>query len=271
MAIIQFFVYSNLWVALCATSLCLSTQLMLGHQDSNVTFFVFFSTLFSYNFQAILSLKTSIISSKIKWIKAHLRVVYFFLFISVIISFYSSFNFNSKTIFLVLILCTISFFYSLILRNIPFIKIFLISISWGISTVALLVFESESINLDNKALSIFIGKTLFVSALIIPFDIRDSKHDSKKLRTIPQIFGNYKAKLIAILFLFAYCVVTLIQYFYSHFDFNIFLGIIISCSISSLLIYQSNTKKSIFFFSFWIEGLSVILFIVLLLVNRFLC
>ena len=163
MTIIQFFLYSNLWVAFCATSLCLSTQLILEYQDLNITFFVFFSTLCSYNFQAIVSLKkNNIVSSKTKWVKENLKGMYFFLFISAILSLYSSLKFDSKTIFFILILCVISILYSLILRNIPFIKIFLISISWGISTVVLLVLESESIRFDSKSLGIFIGRILFL-------------------------------------------------------------------------------------------------------------
>ena len=271
MAIVRFFIYSNLWLALCASALCLCSELILEDTNLKVTTFVFFATLFSYNFQALLSLKTSIANNKKKWIQDNLNLVYFLLFSSIAIAAYISFDFNSKTLFLTGILCFISLFYSFGLRSIPFIKIFLISISWTIGTVLLFIFESETTQFDPKALGVVIGRIFFVFALVIPFDIRDLQYDSKRLKTIPQIFGYHKARLIAILFLFAYFLITLLQYIYYQIDFNIFLAILICCLISSALIYQANTKKPIFFFSFWIEGLSALLFIVLLLANRFLC
>ena len=263
---IRFFVFTNLWVSICVASLCLSTELIFNIYDLRISAFAFFSTFLSYNLQSIVSIKNSY-GPKFLWIKENLFLLCFLIIISIIASFYLFFRFHSQTQLMIAILSLVSCFYSFGLRSIPYIKIFLISLSWSILSVLLYITESEGLNFDTKSTILFFSRLFFIISLTIPFDIRDIEKDKKNLRTIPQLFGVKNSKIIAIGLLFISCILLLFSplnnFFSSQFLFSSILIFLITC----LFIFYSDSKKQFFYFSFWGEGVSIVLFIVLLLSN----
>ena len=163
------------------------------------------------------------------------------------------------------IICSIYPFY---LRDIPTIKIFLISLIWTVTTVFLLVVENN-IKLEKQVILELLSRFFFVFAITIPFDIRDMKYDKKTLKTIPQIVGLKQAKVISLISLSLFLFVNVLQAYIKKIELLILAPIIITTIISALLVFSSNTRKSNFFFGFWIEGLSILLFSTLLLTNHF--
>ena len=70
-------IFSNIFVAFCASSLCLSSQLLFSQYNFHITAFIFFATLFTYNFQRIIRLKLLEIHPKKDWIKTNKHLDYY--------------------------------------------------------------------------------------------------------------------------------------------------------------------------------------------------
>lgn len=87
------------------------------------------------------------------------------------------------------------------LRRIPFLKAFIIAFVWASATVILPgTSEREGTPFTSVDvwwfMSIWFG---FILSIAIVFDIRDLPYDPPSLRTFPQVFGQRRAKAIAIL------------------------------------------------------------------------
>ena len=129
-------------------------------------------------------------------------------------------KFNWKGLMLLCISGAISVFYVLKIngknmREIPVIKIHLIAVSW-VFVLFLFPIFNESISLD--FLSIALPHYLYIVAVTIPFDIRDLKYDDPSHKTIPQLIGFRKSKMIAVLLLLIFYFVMV--YFNSDFLVN---------------------------------------------------
>ncbi len=83
--VIQFIVYSNILVAICAVCLSMSSQIMIESYNNSINYFVFFSTLAAYNFQRIIRLKKEEENHKLRWIFRYKKIIYFFISLCVII------------------------------------------------------------------------------------------------------------------------------------------------------------------------------------------
>ena len=54
---IRFLVFSNIWVAFCVLALALSSELFLETSNYQISKFIFFATIFTYNFQRVVRVK----------------------------------------------------------------------------------------------------------------------------------------------------------------------------------------------------------------------
>jgi 4-hydroxybenzoate polyprenyltransferase len=264
----RFLINTNILVSFCVSSLALSSELLFYSSNYQISKFVFFATLFTYNFQRIVRIKRGIAHKRKQWTLNNLNLVYSLIVIGTIGSFYHFFLFNRNTQILIFITGIVSILYPLGLRKIPFCKIFIISFTWTISTMILLISENNILLNTNTYLHV-ISRFLFVLAITIPFDIRDIKYDHVKLKTIPIIVGITKAKAIAIIAIFALQLVSSYQFVNYNLNFGYFIAIILSCIFSAILIRKSEERKSDFFFSFWVESLSIVFYLFLAITTLF--
>jgi len=252
----RFLINTNIFVAFCVFSLVLSSELLFHSPNYKISQFVFFATLFTYNFQRIVRIKKGMKHKRKEWTLNNLPLVYFLIVMGTVGSFYHFFQFHTNTQILIFISGIISILYPLGLRKIPFCKIFIIAFTWTISTIILLISENN-IPLNTNTYLHIISRFLFVFAITIPFDIRDIKYDNVKLKTIPIIVGILKSKRIATVALFALSLISIYQFLNYNLSFGYLIAIILSCLLSFIFIGKSDEKKSDFFFSFWIESLSI--------------
>ena len=264
----RFLINTNILVSFCVSSLALSSELLFYSSNYQISKFVFFATLFTYNFQRIVRIKRGIAHKRKQWTLNNLILVYSLIVIGTIGSFYHFFLFNRNTQILIFIAGIVSILYPLGLRKIPFCKIFIISFTWTISTMILLISENNILLNTNTYLHV-ISRFLFVFAITIPFDIRDIKYDHLKLKTIPIIVGITKAKAIAIIALLTLQLVSTYQFLNYNLNFGYFIAIILSCIFSAILIRKSEERKSDFFFSFWVESLSIVFYLFLAITTLF--
>lgn len=126
-------------------------------------------------------------------------------------------------------------------RNWPFAKIFYVALVWALVNSWLIV--------PNFQWDLFAITFLFVSALILPFDIRDVNRDT--VATFPSVFGIQKSKYLAYLLLTAS---SLIASYTLQTDFAI--SYFITLIFAFIFIYFSSTKRNDLYFSFGVESLS---------------
>lgn len=205
-------IHSKVYISLAAVMLILETQILLGQQPKfyPYVFLIFFATFFEYNFHCItvfLFKSGRLNTSRDIWVQQNQNVFYSLLCIfgsGLLISL----GFAQGKILLSMVPAfLLTWFYSapfewpefgfLKLRNIPFLKIFIISAVWSAITVIIPVIHADK-NGILETLLLFAERFLFIFAITIPFDIRDMQADAQGgLRTIPLYLGAKKSVLLA--------------------------------------------------------------------------
>ena len=173
-------------------------------------------------------------------------------------------NFKLRTQAAILFVGALSLFYPFGLRKIPFTKIFIISFVWTTSTMLLLALENNIVFSEYIALHL-ISRFLFVFAITIPFDIRDIKYDSGKLKTIPLIVGEKKSKWLANLAILICVIITIVQQLQNNIILSNFLALIALYILTLILITKSAQKNNEMYFSFLMESLSIFSYLFLII------
>ena len=278
-------VFSNFFVAFCVLSLYrVSEILLLIPHSQDMCFFILFCSLASYNFTRIplFFLKNNNYSGPRKWVLNNRLIFYVIIFFSSVASIYYGLKLGilylSSPLFFIILFYTFSpirmlkiifpnlniniLKYSI--RDIPFLKIFAISFSWTYLTIIIPIIINE-LNFDIYTVSNIIIRFLFVLAITIPFDIRDLKFD--KVITIPSFFGIKKSKIIAYISLFFCEIIIFTLWIYNYLFFSLFLSLLITFEVSSLFIFFVKKDNKELFFSFYIEGLSILMFVLVYIAN----
>lgn len=244
---------TNLWVSVCFAGFVAFFQMGLYELNWEVIGIAFFGTLSIYNFTRI-GTSISMMTSH-KNLSSHFVLTIVGLFGAFICLIARGFEFG---IFIYLAsLGLLSFLYSLPftnfgLRAVPVLKLFLIALVWtGSSVGLLLVVHHDIFRFEKLLFSIF----FFVVGITIPFDIRDKLTDERELKTVPQIIGVNRAKVIALI-----CLILSGFLFYFEFhQWNIFVvSWIITVLISTYFVLLSHEKRSGFYYSFWVESCSLV-------------
>ncbi len=255
-------IYSNSWVAICFAFLTYGT-LTYYHLPNVFTYtsINFFSVLSAYQFHRLYGekQKKQAVTEREKWITTHKKAnsilalfSFFALLISVSTPIWTAFTF---AIGAVLILIVIFYVVPLPLllkpfRAVPFVKNLLISISWA--SMLVLPFLNENKHIP---LSFLIFILLQTNAQLILFDSRDVNRDERSLKTIPQIIGINRSKLVVFcLVIFGYVLMTIETGFHPIFLAGItsnLLGLIIKRNQ-----YDSLLAEFIWDLPFFIIGIS---------------
>jgi len=179
----------------------------------------------------------------------------------VIVTFFFFINKNSQWVLLMLGLFTLAYsipliqikkkFYSL--RDIPFLKIFLIAFVWSTSTVVLPALQTNLTLRSADLLLIFIQRFLFVFVITMPFDIRDLDKDKLSgIKTIPMLLGIKKATNLSVLCLIIFIVLCIAQY--SDKKKFVLAAMIISAFSTYLFMKLEKVKKSRYYHDFVLDG-----------------
>ncbi|MDR6560041.1 MULTISPECIES: UbiA family prenyltransferase [unclassified Arcicella] len=266
MKIFNFLINSNIYISLAAVALTVETQLQLGMapQWHPYLFIIFFATLFDYNLHRLVTLltnKEALNDDKHKWLKEYLNLFYALVVFSVI-GFLIAVLLAKKEVLITLApFALITFFYSLPifknqkylfrLREIPFLKIFLISIVWSATTILLPIIQSGR-HFDSQHVSIMlIERFLFVFAITIPFDIRDIHADIQSgLTTIPNFIGSKKSLVIANFLMISFLLISCFHY--SNAPFQFILPAFIISGISTIFFFNIKSIQNLTFYHYGI-------------------
>ena len=254
-------VYSNIWISAGSAAFVWFYYLLNDlNADYKVVSFLFFSTLLTYTYQRYekISKKDRFHGPRINWMINHLSLVKLIMIIGIVGSLTFAFYLEILSILILIISGLISFLYAFKfnlsqkktnLRDIPGIKIYLISLVWAISCTLVPFIES---GVSNQYIWLTtIGFFLYILGITIPFDIRDIELDDHSKKTIPQIFGINTAKSIAAFVLIG-------SYFFlsypNFFDYKLLAGI----SLSIILVLFAKKEHGELYFSFLVDGLLII-------------
>lgn len=147
-----------------------------------------------------------------------------------------------------------SFFLETYIRKIPLLKVFYVGLVWGLVNCWLTLPEFD--------LPIFLISFFFITALVLPFDIRDMRSDT--IQTFPKIIGVQNTKYFAYILVFISVILSL---FYLKFPYG--LSIFLTAIITFILIYFSESKRDDVYFSFGVETCSVLPFLFLIILEYF--
>lgn len=250
--IFELYIFGNIHVAIAVWALTKLTLFQISISDSYTPAFVFFSTLLSYNFIRLYRFKTTE-NWFGKWLEINKMLLIIFSIMGFIGATYTLFQIQLKALLMLLPFGFLTMFYSVplfnkSLRTVPFIKIFMIAISWAGTTVLFPVLNND-IALTAAVLHLFIQRFLFTLIITIPFDIRDLSYDNTALQTIPQILGVQNSKYIGMFMILWFL------YFSqnSSYQINLILAVLL---FLSLLFASKNQQK--YYAAFFIESIPII-------------
>jgi hypothetical protein len=147
-----------------------------------------------------------------------------------------------------------SFFLDVYIRKIPLLKVFYVGLVWALVNCWLTLPEFN--------FPIFFISLFFITALVLPFDIRDMKRDT--VQTFPMLVGIQNTKYIAYLLIFVSNILSIL-YLDLHYSISFFLSSI----ISYIFIYFSENERNDTYFSFGVETCSALPFLFLLIMEYF--
>ncbi|WP_417429327.1 hypothetical protein [Halpernia sp.] len=147
-----------------------------------------------------------------------------------------------------------SFFLKYFIRKIPLFKVFYVGLTWALINGWLIQPEMH--------FPIFFITWLFITALVLPFDIRDMKEDV--VVTFPQLIGVENTKILAYSLVF---LAVLISIFYLNISFSI--PFFLTTIFTFFLIYFSENTNKESYFSFWVESCSGLPLLFLLILKYF--
>jgi|LGVF01.2.fsa_nt_gb hypothetical protein len=257
---------SNLFVALGVWSLVQLTGLLNYVEVNDFALFSFVSTLLVYSFSILYSFsRVKGYSFLVKGGSLITQKVVFSLSVLVFPFLFSGIHLS--VLLMMIPVALVSFLYpvtvfdndetKLTLRELPFVKVFLIGVSWGLVTV-FYPLVNAGVAIDSDLLIEVLIRSFFVIAITIPFDIRDVKSDSGKMKTLPQFFGVRKSKILALLFLLINLV-----YYINKIDFQLItiLLLLTTLVVTSSLIVFSDENKPKYYYVVLLESMSILLFL----------
>ncbi|GAB5554608.1 MAG: hypothetical protein Sapg2KO_41990 [Saprospiraceae bacterium] len=270
--LMKFLLYSNVWIAVAAVALSLQTAYIYTGQISltKLQFFILTSTLFVYAAHRLVALKKLesnqwqerffYISKAQRWIFAYASlaaltsgVLFFFL---------------SRSLQLAILLpglLSLAYVFPVLkgkrrIRDIHFLKIFLIALVWAWVTVFL---PAIDLYLEQDASLYLIGfeRLCFIFAITIPFDIRDLLLDQQQsVKTLPGVIGLKAARQLAATLLVLSLFTNLYLWYGEVYSSGQLVGLLISSIAAFILIVQANLERPDYYFTGLLDGTMLLQF-----------
>ena len=267
---LEFIVYANVWVATAVASLTALSMLLFGEYHWNVITFTFFGTLLMYAYARwfVSPAREDEVTSKLTDWKSDNKLYYLLSgLIGAIGSMWYVFTLSKNGLIIIIICAGVSALYpiqflqkgQLALRNVAGLKLFVISAVWSIVTVILPAVELGK-PLSFELVLFTFQRFLFVMAITIPFDIRDLRIDHLDINTLPYRIGVKASRNLSRLALLFAEASAVLLFFTNHISLPVLIAQLIVYELTSFLIHQSTPKKPDLYFSFVIEGASILLF-----------
>jgi len=269
--IIDLILYSNLFIACGAVAMTWQTQLLLGQEFALTPLvgLVFCATLVIYALHRVVGMskvKDFLDIERFHVIQTYRTHILFYAAVAVVGGAICFFYLKFSTQLALVIPALLSVAYVLPflgkkrekrLRDVHFIKIFLIAIVWAYVTVFLPALELGEWK-NEIVLRMFVERSLFVFCITLPFDIRDLKVDKhNKVNTLPAKLGLTFTLLLAFLLMLGFVVLCYINY-----PLPYFFALLFSAVSTYLFIYFSPKFTHDYYFTGLMDGTMIVQFLV---------
>ncbi|HEV8505427.1 MAG TPA: UbiA family prenyltransferase [Chitinophagaceae bacterium] len=276
--IFRFFIYSNLFIAVCTLLMINQTYdlLLHGPPDKNLLGFAFSATICSYSFHWYLTSQSLIESPRIEWLKKH-RVFHLVLFFIGLAGSGLFFFFLLPHWHWLAASAIITFLYSApkiphpwfrALRKIAIGKTIFLALVWTYVTAMLPVIIAGN-HFNVPVILFIISRFFFIYAICIMFDFRDRADD--KVTGIRSMVTAFSEKGVDWLFflslvIFAVCTVTLYGYGFSV--LNIIL-LLVPGAIAAVIYNYAKRNFSDYLYYFILDGLMMFSALLMLVFHYF--
>ena len=270
--VIDIFLYSNIYIALCALALLWSSQLMVTSRVVIVPYdgLIFFASLFIYGAHRLVGvhkLKAYKVNERHEFIQKIEPLVIFLGSVGLIGAVFLFFGLSTMQQALLIIPGLISLAYIIPfsrkgkrLRDFPFIKVFLIAFTWAWVTVIVPLWEIRS----DGIWWLFFERFFFILAITLPFDIRDVTLDkSLRTKTIPLLIGIEKTKRLSFLMLGISLVLGIIYLIGFSLQYAVVNGYILAGLYTFYFINKVDENSNDYLFTGWLDGTMIIQFLVI--------
>jgi 4-hydroxybenzoate polyprenyltransferase len=149
------------------------------------------------------------------------------------------------------------------LRDIPYLKIFIIGFVWSLIIIGLPTLSSSgALYFNIEYFFALLQVFLFTIAITLPFDIRDVDYDKdNNLKTIPRLLGVINTIILAEILLIG----SILLLYNSNISSNHFYGLFIGHFITMVVISFSKKERSELFFAGLVEGLILVIYVCVLI------
>lgn len=262
----NFYINSSIHVALAVYSLTYITLLELGLKyDETILYFIFYASITGYNFVKYFGVARFGHRKLTHW----LRLVLFLSLICFLLMWFYAYRLQFKTLVIIGFFGVLTFFYAIpfirneqyTLRKVYGLKVYVIALVWA-GTSVFLPLINEDYTLNTDVFLIGAQRFIYVLVLMIPFEIRDLKFDSERLRTIPQKIGVKRTKFLGVILLL---VLLVLEFFKDQMRYSNVITLLLIATITGVFVVFSKTEQGKYYSSFWVEGLPI-LWLALLLI-----
>ncbi len=263
---IDLILYGNFWIASCALAFYFQTTYLLNcyFDWTALAGLTFFSTFFLYAIHRVVGINKlkQFVDVDRYHVIAHFKPhIQFYAFMTGIASVYYFFKIDWIIQLALIIPGILSLAYVLPilgdqkrLRDLAYIKIFLIAIVWSWVTVILPALEFNAFYSLPIAL-MALERAFFVFAITIPFDIRDLKVDEfSEVPTIPYKIGVAKSKQLGLLCVFIFALFGFANFWIGFYTWKTILTLLLSALTTAFMIQQSDPEKDDYFYSGLLDG-----------------
>jgi len=265
----NFYIFGNIHVGITAWCFTEITLLEFGITDYKVAFFIFFSTISSYNFIRLYRIQ-EIDNWFVHWLNLNKKNIIVVTIFSLIAVSYLVFFIKQRALIGLVPFALFTLFYvipisskqnkKISLRKIAGLKIFLIAISWAGITVIFPILQFN-IPLDIHVWITFFQRFLLAILLVIPFDIRDLYIDNKSMNTIPQVIGVRNSKIMAT---FIIILVFLLEYLKKTGIYHLIIIALVLIVLFGLNI-KATRNQNRYFSAFWVDAIPILWWLLLVI------
>ncbi len=274
---IDLMLYSNIFIAICASSLVYQVYWIENSPGwyHPLAWLVFFATVFVYSahrlvgFTRLERVYDNRRISVILHFKSHIAV---YTLVALAGFLFSCTLVRTSSLLLMMIPGILTLLYIVPVfrhrrrfRDVPYIKVFIVGMVWSWICIYVPLQELHS-NLEVSHTLLILEKFLFITAITIPFDIRDRELDTlQHIKTIPVALGIGRSKLICMTVVTLAIIVAGINWHRQYLDGGQFASLLFTYLLAILIIYIVQEKSHDYYYSGMLDGTIALQWILMLL------
>ncbi len=145
----------------------------------------------------------------------------------------------------------------------------LVSVWTMVTAVVPMLLNGSDFSTNESWLHISV-RFIFLTAICIPFDIRDIRIDkADTISTLPRLLGEKKTRNVATVCSLIYILLLVAEYLTGMFNAAIFGGLMISAVITGIFVAMSHSKRTEYFYVAGLDGTMILQGFLVLIASQF--